>query len=747
MKKIFLTLIFGLIISLGLMAQNEMWIYNSDGTIKTCKISEIDSIDFSANMLNMLLHKNGGDNTLSVVAIDSIVFKQIINPGDDNQDGNGDEDADDNQGGNDDENQDDNGDGNDNTDDNQGGSEDDSQDGDGDENEDGDGNQDENEDDNQGDIPEDVDSTVVYIEFNGDRATVRYDVNLENFEVNIDGADVKIIAATGIKNIRYYLSGQTSDGSFALESDSEFDVVLNGVNITSSSKVPLDLAKKVERNIIVANGTTNVLTDNVGSSGKAALNTKGATNIKGAGSLTVNANKKHGISSDYDININGVTLVVNNTADASKGLKSDANIIINDADVTVVSSGSLVLEEMELGFDPTYCTAIGADVNFEMTGGRLSITLPASNVAGRGIKVDGDVSVLGGNINIVSHGGGNTYTNIEGAIDSYKSSCIKADGNIYFLAGNIVIEATGDAGKCVNADGKIFIGKENEGNEGLVMDLKTSGKKFYESGSGENADYANPKALSAEDDLYVYSGNINIYTSNDGGEGLESKNGVYIKGGKLVIDTYDDAINGKYHVQFDGGVCYLNSRGNDAIDSNGTMTVNGGFILAYGQTSPEGAFDCDQNTFTVTGGTLVGIGGHSSTPTSSVCTQRSVVYSGVTSGTALQIVDANGNDLLTLQVPTYSGGGSNPGGGGGWPGGGGGWPGGPGGSNGSLTLLYSSADLQQGTITVKQGGAISGGENFYGYYTDATYSGETSSKSITISGMVTTYGNSGGGPF
>ena len=716
MKKIFFTLILGLIMSFGLLAQNEMWIYNSDGTIKTCKISEVDSINFTTNMINMLLYKNGDNNTLSVAAIDSIVFKQIINPGDDNQGGN----EDDNQGGNED--------------DNQGGNEDDNQGG--------------NEDDNQGDIPEDGEYTAVYVEFDGDNATVRHDIDSENFVVNIEGADVSIVTTAGIENIIYYLSGQTSEGSFALESDSEFDVVLNGVDITSSTKVPLDLAKKVERNIIVADGTTNVLTDNTGSSGKAALNTKGATNIKGAGSLTVNANKKHGISSDYDININNVTLVVNNTADASKGLKSDANIIINDADVTVVSSGTLVLEELDLGYDPTYCTAVGADGNFEMTGGKLTITLPASNVAGRGIKVDGDISVLGGDINIVSHGGGNTYTNSEGAIDSYKSSCIKADGNIYFLAGNIVVEATGAAGKCVNADGKIFIGKENEGNEGLVMDLKTSGQKFYESGSGENADYANPKALTAEDDLYVYSGSINVYTQNDGGEGLESKNGVYIKGGKIIVDTYDDAINGKYHVQFDGGVCYLNSRGNDAVDSNGTMTITGGFVLAYGQTSPEGAFDCDQNTFTVTGGTLIGIGGHATNPTSSVCTQRSLVYSGVTSGTALQIVDANGKDLLTLQVPTYSGGGgSNPGGGGGWPGGGGGgWPGG-GGSSGSLTLLYSSADLQQGTITVKQGGTIAGGENFYGYYTGATYSGETSSKSVTISGMVTTYGSGGGGPF
>ena len=671
MKKLFLILT--LVIGINCVnAQNAMWIYNSDGTISTYKISEIDSLNFTSSMIQMLLHYGESCTGFPVSEIDSIMFKPL---------------------------------------------------------------------------EQEVDDLIVYVDYNEDIATVRHNINSEDFVVTVNDADVSIVTNAAIENIHYCLSGQTSNGSFSLESDKSYDVILNNVDITSETTVPLNLTKKVERNIIVADDTNNVLADSKGNDGKSVINSKGATNISGRGSLTVNATKKHGISSDNDINISDVKLTVNNTAKASKGLKSDANIIINDADVTVVASGTLTLDELDLGYDPTYCTAIGADLNFEMTGGNLSITIPESNMAGRGIKTDGDISIFGGNVNIVSHGGGETYTNPEGAIDSYKSSCIKADGNIYFLAGNIVIEATGDAGKCVNADGKIFIGKENEDNADLVIDLKTSGKKFYESGSGENADYANPKALSAEDDLYVYGGNINIYTSNDGGEGLESKNGVYIKGGNLIIDTYDDAINGKYHVQFDGGVIYVNSRGNDAIDSNGTMTVNGGFVLAYGQTSPEGAFDCDQNTFTITGGTLVGIGGHSSNPTSSVCTQRALLYNGVTSGTALQIVDATGKELLTLQVPTYTGGGSNPGGGGfpggGWPGGGGG----PGGSSGSLALLFSSVDLQQGTITVKQGGTISGGENFYGYYTDATYSGETSSKSVTISGMITTYGNSGGGPF
>ena len=53
---------------------------------------------------------------------------------------------------------------------------------------------------------------------------------------------------------------------------------------------------------------------------------------------------------------------------------------------------------------------------------------------------------------------------------------------------------------------------------------------------------------------------------------------------------------------------------------------------------------------------------------------------------------------------------------------------------------------KEGNITVKQGGTISGGEEFYGYYTGASYSGETTSQDVTISGMVTTFGGGGGWP-
>ncbi|MBO4738306.1 MAG: carbohydrate-binding domain-containing protein [Bacteroidales bacterium] len=662
MKKIVVcfSLLFSMVFG-QIYAQKVMKVYNTDGTIYTYSLSDLDSCNFSAQMVNMLLYQRATHTNLAVSGIDSITFGEAIP----------------------------------------------------------------------------IDSSDIYVYYEGDTARVVHYISSDKFVVTISGADVSITTSAGIADLKYYLNGTTSNGSFTLESDAKFTTILNGVNITSASKVPLNLTKKVNRNIIIANGTTNTLTDNSASVGKAVVNTKGATTIKGAGSLFVNANKKNGISSDYDITIESGTITINNTADASKGIKSDASIYVKGGNITVNPSGTLTMEAIGNGYDLSYCSGITADGNIEVSGGAVTITIPSSNAAGRGLSADGHITITDGTIAITSNATAGTYLDTTGTTDSYKSSCIKADSNIILLGGTLTLKATGTAGKCVNADGAIYIGTATNSADNLTLNMSTTGAKLYVSGSGQNADYSNPKALKAEENLYVYGGNINVSTTQDGGEGLESKDTVFIKGGTIVLNTYDDAINATNHVQIDGGQLYAYSSGNDAIDANGTMTITGGLVVAAGQTAPECSFDCDNNTFKITGGILVGIGGSPSTPTANVCTQRSLIYNGITSGTALQIVNSSNAELLTFQVPVYSnanGGGSRPGGGR------------PGGGSSQLTLLFSSPNLTTGTIAVKQGGSISGGTNFHGYYTGATYSGSTSSTNVTISSMVTTYG-SGGGPF
>ncbi|MDD4394884.1 MAG: hypothetical protein PHQ33_03245, partial [Bacteroidales bacterium] len=165
-----------------------------------------------------------------------------------------------------------------------------------------------------------------------------------------------------------------------------------------------------------------------------------------------------------------------------------------------------------------------------------------------------------------------------------------------------------------------------------------------------------------------------------------------------------------------GGMTYAASSGNDGIDCNGQMYINGGLSISAGSAAPEEGFDCDQNTFQISGGIIVGTGGATSNPTSG-STQKAIKYN-ATSGNAICIYNSDNTPILTMQLPVLSGGGF------------------PGGGTG-MVMLYTAPALLSGSYTLKYGGTISGGTNFHGYYTNGTYSGG-SSKSFTVSNSVVT---------
>ncbi|MBQ9254277.1 MAG: carbohydrate-binding domain-containing protein [Bacteroidales bacterium] len=593
-------------------------------------------------------------------------------------------------------------------------------------------------------------SNIIYVTYSDDTAYIVNNVQSEDIEITVSGADVSILTNAGLTNIEYYLSGTSSNGSFYLESDKKFELSLGGLELTSLSTIPIRLKKNKTTTINVVDGTTNVLTDNSASDGKAVINTKGETTFIGTGTLTCIANKKNGISSDNTLTFEEPTVNIAINADEGKGIKSDDCINVTGGNINIEALGTVVLEQAGSGYAPSYCSAMGADSNITISGGNITIEIPSSNHGGRGIKADGDIIITGTPvIDITSASDGATYTDSTGTTDSYTSSCIKADGNLVITGGDITIAASGLGGKGINIDGTIIIMESEETTPNI--NVSATGEHFVETqgyGWGSETDYAQPKGIKSKSNFYIFGGNINVYTENDGGEGLESKDTMFISGGEIVLNTYDDAINAANHIEITGGKIYAHATGNDAIDCNGTMTISGGLIIAIGQTAPEGGFDCDQNQFKITGGTLIGIGGEHSTPTSSVCTQRVFMKRNtVSSGQAINITDNSGNSLCMFQIPTITsnqGQGGGPGGGGFFksqgndspnygPGGPGG--GGPGGNNG-LVLLFSSPNLSTGTYKIYNGGSIEGGTEWNGYYENATYTG-TNYSSITISSMVT----------
>ncbi len=580
----------------------------------------------------------------------------------------------------------------------------------------------------------------------------------EGVEVERDGSKV-IITSTSEEEITYCLRGTSTDGAVKIYSDSPFTLVLDNLTLTSTESAAINIQSKKKATVSLI-GSSSLTDSSVydtpeDEDEKGTFFSEGKLVFTGDGSLTIKGNKKHALASDKtveitsgEITINGVVADANGVqtndgmtmsggvlrllidTDQSKGIKTKATMTMTGGEIYGTLSGNAVVVDN----DPSYCTLIKAQ-DFEMSGGYIQAT--HSGKAGKGISVDGDATWTGGTVDITTTGSGDVYQDANGDYDSYSATCITVDGNLTMTAGTFTLKSTGSAGKCIKVDTDATFG---DNTTGPTITASTTGGQLQVSnsswggggwfapggggggnwpgwgpgGGGSDTDYANPKVIKGVGNLTVNNGDFTLSASQDGGEGLESKSTLTINGGEIRIKTYDDAINAASAIVINGGKIYAYATGNDAIDSNGTMTINGGLIIAVGTTSPEGGIDCDNNTFKITGGTMVAIGGANSSVTSSVTTQRVVAYStSVTKGTPLTITDSNQQPILSFTSPQSF--------------------------NGSAAMLITSPSFQaSASYSIYSGGTLSGADEWECISLGGAYTPGSLKKTFTISQMVTT---------
>ena len=222
--------------------------------------------------------------------------------------------------------------------------------------------------------------------------------------------------------------------------------------------------------------------------------------------------------------------------------------------------------------------------------------------------------------------------------------------------------------------------------------------------------------------IVINGGMIQITTTGQGGEGIESKSTLTINGGDIYIKAIDDAINAGKAIYINGGNIVAYSTTNDGIDSNGTLTVTGGRVFAIGARSPEEGFDCDNNTFRITGGLLIGVGGSTSLPTANASTQASAILGSGSAGTTYSVLDSDNGEVVTFKSPASF-----------------------------TTLLLSSNKFSSGkTYQLVSVSIVSNASDFNGLYIGGTFSNPTLSSPFTLTSMVTRIGGSigpgGGGP-
>lgn len=535
----------------------------------------------------------------------------------------------------------------------------------------------------------------VTVTYSGENAIVETDC--AEIISNVNGCHVVIDMLTNsVSGVEINVSGKSDNGSLKIYGEKKTLLNLNGIELTSQTGPAINNQCEKRLFVNLASGTENKLTDaskysddhyyiNGNTSDnedrKGCFFSEGNLIFSGAGSLIVSGKQKHGIASDGYMYVRpGVTIAVTEAAKNAIHIKGDKS-----DNTGVIIAGGLIY------------------------------TLTESE-AGKGIKTDYHVDIKGGQLDLNTKGDA-IYDADEN--DTSSAAGIKADGNVMISGGVISIKSCGNGGKGINADGNLNV----TGGETTVV--TTGGKYVYNAALDLDS---SPKGIKADGNVTIDDGTINIMVTgvSDGSEGLESKSELTINGGNIYIYAYDDAINAAKSITVNGGRIYAYAVKNDGIDSNGTLTFNGGLTISNGSSAPEEAFDCDRsNNFTVNGGTLIGIGGSAISPATS-STQKSVIYNGIqfTKGQTIAILGEDDNPIMSYCTPRSL--------------------------NGSL--FFSSKDLKDdATYEVSYNGKVSSASNEWnGWYDGGSWSDGTSVGSFTVKGTVTTIGTSsgpGGGGF
>ncbi|MBR0104778.1 MAG: carbohydrate-binding domain-containing protein, partial [Firmicutes bacterium] len=232
--------------------------------------------------------------------------------------------------------------------------------------------------------------------------------------------------------------------------------------------------------------------------------------------------------------LDGLTLTSEDTAPVTCNKSTEVKIVAASGSVNNLADSEYNNEdnypENENAENAVIKTKDGSDVTICGTGA-INITANGKNGIKGGATTDeeGEASL--------------TVKDLTLSIESTEDG-LKSDQELNILSGNITVTAADDA---VKSDLVLNIGAE--GKTGPSITVKSD---------NEGVEAAT---------INIYSGNINVTAVDDG-----------------INAANKDLTDYEYSCNIYGGTIYIDS-GADAIDSNGTLTISGGTIIAFSSSS------------------------------------------------------------------------------------------------------------------------------------------------------------------
>lgn len=440
-------------------------------------------------------------------------------------------------------------------------------------------------------------------------------------EITLTGESVTITKAGA-----YRLTGTLSDGQVVVTApDATVTLVLDGVDITSSTGAAIAATEVGELVVVLADGSTNTLADTKSyaedADVNAALFSAGDLTIAGGGTLTVHGNGNDAIASKDGLVVQSGTITVDAADD---GLRGKDYVVISGGALTVTAGGDGVKADNTEDADAGYVS---------ITGGTLAIT-----AQGDGVDAATDLVVTDGTLTATTGGGHGTTPSDDASSKGLKSGVITV-----LTGGKSTVDSSDDA---VHSDGTIHV-------DGAAVTVA----------SGDDG-------VHAENTLAIDSGTVNVTSSV---EGLEAAH-IAVSGGDVAVVARDDGVNaaggtgeqeaqggpggfgggeqvGDFSAVVSGGTLVINA-GGDGFDSNGTAAITGGTVVVNGPTNNgNGALDVNGD-FTISGGVLAAAGSAgmvvSPGASSSQGWLSATLSSTVPAGTTLHVVGSDGAVVATF---------------------------------------------------------------------------------------------------
>ncbi len=510
---------------------------------------------------------------------------------------------------------------------------------------------------------------VVAITLNGDN------ISCKSSDVKIDGSMITIQKAG-----TYLLSGTLTDGNIIVDSDDKENVrlIFNGVEISNSTTTPLYI-KNAEKTIVtLVDGTENtlsdgenyILDDESNNEPNGTIFSKDDLVINGLGSLTINANYNHGIQSknllkiisgNIDIISNGDSIIgkdgvivkeavinIESQEDGIKATKVEENkgyIYLDNPEITIKAKKD--------GIQAVTCLYV-KDGKYNIETGETnensqSNSDTSTDYSRKGMKAGVDITIENGEYTIDSEDDGihsnNSITVNAGTVNiASKDDGVHADTELTINNGDIKVSESDEGleAKYITInDGNIDITTSDDG-----INASSGSSTTLDSGNAPEVGNRPEMPANENGEVDTNAGNRSEMPANENSENTLGNNSRMMPGGGQGGFNESDGSE----LVINGGIVHVNA-GGDGIDSNGTITINGGEIYVDGPTSGgDGALDY-ADTCEINGGILVATGsiGMATAPTSgstqySVNAAFSKTYNGETKVT---VKDSSGNEVLT----------------------------------------------------------------------------------------------------